>query len=107
MDFLGQKYGGVMVMREEQEKWIITVESIPATFPGLAIIVDNYSIPAYRRSRGTYCGIGTLVASFRYFHTAGHIRGQNITASFIEDRLLDARIGCAQGFPVSKGRVSR
>lgn len=80
----------------------LTVEAVTSAFSRLAIVMFDDSIPANGGSSRANRGVGAIITCLRYFQAAWEISCHDITACFIENRLIDSWIGCAESFPVPK-----
>lgn len=88
-----------------KKKGGLTVEAIPSSSVRLGIVQGDHAIPADSGSGGADCRIRVVVAGFCDVETAGEIGGHDVAAGGVEDWLVDAWVGGAEGFPVSEASV--
>jgi hypothetical protein len=80
----------------------LTVKSVATACVGLSVIEIDHASHANCRRSCTDGRVRVVVAYFGYFKTPRKVRGHDFAASFVENWLLDARIGRAKCLPVPK-----
>jgi hypothetical protein len=80
----------------------LTVKSIATSLPGFSIVIVNHALHTEGGGGCTDDGIWVIIADFGQFEATRKVGSHNFAASFVEDWLLDSRIGGAKSFPVPK-----